>query len=419
MSAIRANWSEHHTFLATNVHQPETIAEVQELVASHAKIGVFGARHSFNGIADSPGDLLSLEHLDRVVAIDAERGTATVEGGIRYAQLGPQLHQAGFALHNLASLPHISVAGAVSTATHGSGDRNANLATAVSALDLVTANGEIISLSRERDGERFLGAVVGLGALGVIVRLTLDLQPSFAVRQEVYEDLSLDRLDAGFDAVMAGAYSVSLFTNWQSPSSQVWMKRRGADEAAPETRFDARLATVQRHPTNDASAATWTEQLGIPGPWYERLTHFRAEFQPGTGAELQSEYFVPRQHARATLRAIAGLQDRIAPILKAAEIRTIAADDLWMSTCQGQDRVAFHFTWDHDWPAVSAVLPLIEARIAPYAARPHWGKLFTQDAAYIRSLYPKRPEFVALARDLDPTGKFRNDFLDRYVFGEE
>ncbi len=418
MIAIKANWSNHHPFVASNVHQPETIAEVQAVVASRAKIGVFGARHSFNGIADSPGDLLSLDRLDKVIAIDAERRTVTAEGGIRYWQLGPALHAAGFALHNLASLPHISVAGAVSTATHGSGDGNANLATAVSALDLVGPNGDIVSLARERDGERFLGAVVGLGALGVIVRLTLDLQPSFEVRQVVYDDLSLDRVDAEFDAVMAGAYSVSLFTNWREPRFQLWMKRRGTEAAAPTTLFGANLAVAGRHPTNNAIAETWTEQRDIPGPWHERLTHFRAEFQPGTGEELQSEYFVPREHARATLRAIASLQDRIAPVLKAAEIRTIAADNLWLSTCYGADRVAFHFTWDHNWPGVSAVLPLIEAQIAPFGARPHWGKLFTQDPAYVRSLYPKLPDFVALARDLDPAGKFHNAFLDTYVFGE-
>jgi xylitol oxidase len=412
------NWAGNHAYLATKIHQPTTVAEVQELVASRPKIRAVGARHSFSAVADTPGELISFDRLDRVVSIDPERRTATVEAGIRYAPLTRELHRAGFALHNLASLPTISVAGAVSTATHGSGDRNGNLATSVAAIDLITADGQIVTLSREHDGERFRGAVVGIGALGVVARLTLDLVPAFDIRQDVYEGLSVERLEADFDAIMGGAHSVSLFTNWRQRAFQVWVKRGEADgaagEAAPDY-FGAKRSSSQRHLINDTPAEYWTEQGGIPGPWYDRLTHFRAEFFPASGAELQTEYFVPRQHARAALREIDALRDRIAPLLAAAEVRSIAGDDLWLSTCYGEDRIAYHFTWLQDVPGVTALLPLLEERLAPFGARPHWGKLFAMPPAHLQSLYPRLPDFRALMQELDPAGKFRNAFVDEYI----
>jgi len=427
MSEGERNWAGNHTFGAARVHRPKTVGQVRDLVAAGSRVRALGARHSFNDIADTPGDLISLERLNRIVALDTSRRTVTVEAGIRYGELGRALNEAGFALHNTASLPHISVAGACATATHGSGDGNGNLATAVASLDVVTAGGDVVTLSRERDEERFRGAVVGLGALGVVTQVTLDVVPAFQVRQAVYEDLLLDQMEAHFDAITASGYSVSLFTDWSGPRiNQVWVKRRVADrddrDAAGEREagearefFGARPATVKRHPIVSLPAEPCTEQLGIPGPWHERLPHFRMEYVPSSGAELQSEYFVPRQHALAAFRAINGLRDQIVPLLQMSEVRTIAADDLWMSTCYQRDSVAFHFTWVLDWPAVAALLPLIEERLAPFDARPHWGKLFTMSPARLGAVSPRLGEFRALARELDPAGKFRNEFLERYL----
>jgi len=421
MDDQRQNWSRHVTFGATTIHHPATLDEVRALVAAASRVRAFGARHSFNAVADTTGDHLSLERLDRV-AIDLERRTVTVEGGIRYGQLVPQLQEAGFALHNLASLPHISVAGAVATATHGSGNRNGNLATAVSAIELVTAEGDVVTLSRARDGDAFLGAVVGLGGLGIVTKLTLDLVPTFAMRQTIYEGLPEATLDDRFDSVLGGAYSVSLFTDWQGGTvNQVWVKRREGVDDMPEegaAYFGARAATRRRNLSESSSRDIFTEQLGIPGPWLDRLPHFRREFAPGTGEELQSEYFVPRRHAAAALRALGTLRDRIAPSLKISEVRTMAADELWMSMAYERDTVGLHFTWKQDWPAVSQILPLIEEGLAPFDARPHWGKLFTMDAARVQSLYPKLPDFRALVNRYDPTGKFRNEFLRTYILGE-
>jgi alditol oxidase len=430
------------------VHAPETVAHVQEIVAGAGRVGMLGSGHSFNDIADTTGDLIALERLNKIVSLDPERRTVTVEAGIKYGALCLALHEAGWAVHNTASLPHISVAGAVATATHGSGDKNGNLATAVAGLELVTADGSVLHLSREKDGDRFKGAVVGLGALGVVTKLTLDVMPAFQMRQYVYQDLPHEQLASNFDAVMGAGYSVSLFTDWTGPRvNQVWIKARhnaspgngatGASTGAatgPEGTIPdedpaalerearafsgARRATAKLHPVARLSAEPCTEQLDVPGPWYERLPHFKMDHTPASGAELQSEYFVSRTHAVAAFQALDKIRDQIAPILIASEVRTIAADDLWMSTAYGGDAVAFHFSWVLDWPPVAAFLPALEAALAPFGARPHWGKLFLIPSAQVCALYPRCDDFRALACELDPGGKFRNAFLDRTVFGE-
>jgi alditol oxidase len=417
----QTNWAENYEYSAVRLHHPETVEQVQELVRRCHKLKALGSRHSFNGIADTTQDCVSLAHFDRVVALDRERRTVTVEAGVRYGPLSQYLHAEGYALHNLASLPHISVAGACATATHGSGPLQGNLATVVSALEIVTADGEVRFFSREQDSETFLGIVVGLGGLGIVTKLTLDILPTFEVRQDVYENLPLAHIDNHFEEIVSSGYSVSLFTDWQSESfSQVWRKTHmtGDTVFAPEpTWFEATLATRPFHPIVSLSAENCTEQLGVCGPWHERLPHFRMDYTPSSGEELQSEYFVPRQHAVAALRAIYELRDQVAPLLQISEVRTIAADTLWMSPCYQQDCVAIHFTWKKDWPAVQNLLPQIEAQLAPLQARPHWGKLFTMQPTQLQSLYPKLPEFQQLLRYYDPKGKFRNAFLDTYLFG--
>jgi xylitol oxidase len=414
------NWAGNIEYSTDRVQTSTSLAQVQDYVKTQPKLKVLGTRHCFNTIADSKDGFLSLKPMDEVIALDPAKRTVTVAGGITYGQLCPYLEGKGFALHNLASLPHISVAGACSTATHGSGQRNGNLATAASGLEVATADGTIVNLSRERDGETFNGAVVGLGALGVITKVTLDIQPSFMMRQYVYEDLPLLELKEHFDAIESSGYSVSLFTDWQKQRiNSVWIKSRVEEgqefHASPEF-YGAKLATRNLHPITALSAENCTEQMGVPGPWYERLPHFRMGFIPSAGKELQSEYFVPRQHAVEAISAVEKLHDQVSPSLLITEIRTIAADHLWMSPCYEQDCVTIHFTWKPDWPAVSKLLPVIERELAPFNARPHWGKLFTTSPAQLKSIYKKMPEFVELSRRYDPQGKFRNDYLNRNIF---
>lgn len=413
------NWAANYRYSAQRLHRPESLEQLQELVRHSRKLKALGSRHSFNHIGDTTADHISLEQMAQIVALDPQRRTVTIEGGMRYGPLGQYLQREGYALHNLASLPHISVAGACATATHGSGDRNGNLATVVSALQVVTANGELHAFSRETDPEMFPGMVVSLGGLGIITQLTLEIEPSFEVQQEIFEQLPMTALDAHFDEITSSAYSVSMFTDWRSASiNQLWLKRRVPAEGLPKLGselFGATAAARQLHPISELPSEPVTTQLSLPGPWCDRLPHFRMEHTPSSGEELQSEYFVPRRHAVAALHAIVELHRHISPLLQISEIRSIAADTLWMSPCYQQDSIGFHFTWKKDWPGVRQVLPLIEAALEQYDVRPHWGKLFTMAPERLQSLYARLPDFRKLLSNYDPEGKFQNEFLEHYI----
>jgi alditol oxidase len=415
------NWSGNYIYSTNRLTAPASAEELIHYIKKHPRFKVLGTRHCFNSIADSKDELLSLEQLSPEMVISSDRKTVTVTAGIRYGQLAEYLQNKGLALHNLASLPHISVAGACATATHGSGNKNGNLSTAVAAMEFITAAGEVVTLSREKDGEQFLGAVIHLGALGVITKITLDIQPSFEVRQDVYENLSLQQLKHDFDKIMETGYSVSLFTGWQHGTvGEVWVKSKietGKPIAAVPDFFGAKPATKNLHPIADISAENCTDQMGIPGPWHERLPHFKMGFTPSSGIELQSEYFVSKEDGYRAIKAVEQLHSTITPHLLISEIRTIDADNFWMSPCYKQPSVAIHFTWKQDWPAVSRLLPLIEAQLAPFNAKPHWGKLFTMAPKRINELYPRLPAFRELIKYYDPEGKFSNDFLVRNISG--
>jgi xylitol oxidase len=410
------NWAGNLTYGTDKLDEATKVEQVQSIIRRQEKLKALGTRHCFNSIADSRDRFVSLKPMHEVVSLDRDKHRVTVEAGITYGQLCPYLDQRGFALHNLASLPHISVAGACSTATHGSGERNGNLATSVAALEFVSASGDVVKLSRDSDGDTFRGAVVGLGALGVITRITLDIEPAYSVRQWVFQDMPLAQMKDHFDEIQRSGYSVSLFTDWQKQRvNEVWIKSR-ADFSAPQEFFGAKLATRNLHPIAELSAENCTEQMGKPGPWYERLPHFRMGFTPSAGKELQSEYFVPRRNAVDAILAVERLRDQVSPHLLISEIRTIAADDLWISTAYKRDSVAIHFTWKPDWSSVRRVLPVIEKELSPYQPRPHWGKLFTLPPADLRSRYERMSEFTRLAAKYDPAGKFRNDFLNTNLF---
>ncbi len=414
----RTNWAGNLTYGTENLHMPGSVDEVRKVVKRCAKLRALGTRHSFNAIADSKDNQISLKRLDHI-ELDEKARTVTVGAGVAYGVLAPYIDSRGYAVHNLASLPHISVAGACSTATHGSGLHNGNLATAVAGLEMVTADGEVVRLTREKDGDRLRGAVVGLGALGIVTSVTLDVQPTFLVAQTVYRDLSFDQLEHHFEDIFGAAYSVSLFTNWQDHrASEVWIKRRagGGTTQSPAEFFGARAAKEKLHPIEGLSPVNCTEQLGIPGPWYERLPHFRMNFTPSSGQELQTEYFVPLEHGYEAVMAVEKLKDQITPHLLITELRTIAADKLWMSMAYERPSLAIHFTWKPEWPEVKEVLPHIEAALEPFGPRPHWAKLFTMAPGQLESHYARLGDFKALAKEMDPAGKFRNEFVERNLY---
>ncbi len=404
------NWAGNVVFGAARINRPSTRDELRRVVAAAAKVRVLGSGHSFNRIADTPDDLVSVAGLTAEADIDSRASTVRVSGGWLYGDLAELLHTSGYALPNLASLPHISIAGAVATGTHGSGVRNGNLATSVRSVELLTADGDELVL--ERSDADFPGVVVSLGALGVVTALTLDIQPTFEVRQNVYEELPFE---APLAEVLADGYSVCLFTDFMAPRfTQVWRKARWS-MAAPERLFGARAATRKHHPIAGADASACTEQFGVPGPWHERLPHFRLGFTPSSGDELQSEYFVPLAAGADALLALARLAPLIAPILLVCEIRAIAADGQWLSPCSGRDSISFHFTWRPLTGQVNAVLPDIEAALGDFDVRPHWGKVFTLSPSAVQAAYPHMATFRSFAADVDPTGKFRNEFVDTYL----
>ena len=410
------NWAGNHRYPAGVIHRPATLDELRAIVSAAPSVHVLGSRHSFNAITDAR-ELVSLEALPPDVVVDRDAGTISFGAGLRYGDLATALAEEELALHNLASLPHISVAGAVATATHGSGNGNGNLATAVAALELVTSEGDVVTARRGEPD--FDGMVVHLGALGALTRLTLDVEPSFDVRQRVFEGLEWDALFEHYDEITAAGYSVSVFSRWGDATEQVWIKSRVTD-APEELRtelFGAPAATMNRHPIIGIDPVNCCPQLGVPGRWSDRLPHFRMGFTPSVGEELQSEYHLPRRHAVEAMRALRGLSAAMRPLNQVTEFRTIAADRLWMSPQYEQDTVAFHFTWVPDQAAVEAVLADMEAVLAPFGARPHWGKLFRAEAPAIAPLYPRLGDFAGLTERLDPRGAFRNEWLETRVLG--
>lgn len=407
------NWAGNVEFSTANFSYPSSVQEVQSIIKKSNSLRMLGTRHCFNRIADSRHQLLSTKRLNKVVSLDPHAKTVTVEGGIKYGELAPYLHEKGYALRNLASLPHISVGGSCSTGTHGSGVKNANLSSQVRELEIVVADGSVVKLSRGRDKD-FQGAVVSLGALGLMTKLTLDLQPTFMMRQNVFESLPLVELQKHFDEIMSAGYSVSLFTDWTKESmNEVWIKSIAEDSSnghqQPEF-FGAHAATHNLHPIAALPAENCTEQMGAPGPWYERLPHFKMGFTPSSGKELQSEFFVPYDHAVEGIMAIQKLGKLISPHLLISEIRTINADDLWISPCHNQKSATIHFTWKPDWAAVSKLLPVIEKALDPFKVKPHWGKMFTLPPELLVSRYEKFADFKKLALHYDPKGKFQNEF---------
>lgn len=412
------NWSGNLQYGFSHLVEPTSIDELRGILSHADAAKAVGSRHSFNAIADTTGVHVSTARLPALIDIDTEGRRVRVPSGMRYGELARELEAAGWALSNLASLPHISIAGAVATGTHGSGDAVGSLASAVTAVQLVTGSGDLVEIGQ--DDPRLAGAVVSLGALGVVTRLELAIQPTFEVAQTVYRGIPLDEVLGDLRAVTSAGYSTSMFTTWRDPDTidQLWVKRRlGVASELPEFITAEQQARELLHPLEGISAESCTEQLSRPGPWLARLPHFKLEFTPSNGEELQSEYLVPRRHAVAAIEAIRGLAGLVSPLLQVCEIRTVAEDALWLSPAYGTDVIGIHFTWKPDQDAVSRVLPRIEEALAPFDARPHWGKLFDVDGTVERvaHLYPRWADFLALREELDPRRIFVNDILARFL----
>ncbi|MDH2412834.1 D-arabinono-1,4-lactone oxidase [Nocardioides sp. CER19] len=406
--SVGTTWAGSHTYAARALRRPTSLDELSALVVAEPRLRALGSRHSFTDLADSPGVLVDVTGLRGEVTIDAARRVARVPAGLRYGDVATTLHEAGWALGALASLPHISVAGAVATGTHGSGNTVGSLASTVAAVELVDGRGSQVRL--ERGDADFAGAVVALGLLGIVTTLELDVEPTYDVSQVVLEGLTWDALLARVDEVTAAAYSVSVFTRWTGDLvGQVWLKERGT----PRELAGTHPAPEQRHMIAGMSVENTTEQLGVPGPWHQRLPHFRMGFTPSAGEELQSEYFVPRARLAEALAAVRAIGHLVEPELLVSEVRTVGGDDLWLSGAYGGDAAALHFTWQRHPAQVLPLVDRLEEVLLPLGARPHWGKVFRARADVVRPRYPRMDDFLDLAARFDPEGRFRNEWTAR------
>lgn len=404
------NWSKNVDFNDRGYLQPESITELQDLIRTNPKIRVRGTAHCFNEIANTSSYAINLSKMPKTIEVDATKKLVRVAAGLTYGELAPILHEQGWALNNLASLPHISIAGSVSTGTHGSGIKNQNLANQVVSLDLVTAQGELRHIDRANPA--FSALVVGLGLGGIVYQYELKIEPTYKVRQVIYPEIPLDILQRNFNQIMGTAYSVSYFTDWSSAHiGNLWCKFRD-DEKIPESVGGSAKADKKFHPIPSVDPVACTDQLGRPGEWHQRIPHFKLEFTPSVGEEIQSEFFVDRKDAAAAIEVVSQLGSEITPLLWITELRTCAADQLWLSGAYERDVLAIHFTWKK-LDAIYPVIEKVEAALRPFNYRPHWGKVFTADATYLKSVYPKMTEFKALTEALDPTLKFENSFTRR------
>jgi len=411
------NWGGNHTYSFARFHEPDTLDELISLVGEATRLRVIGSRHCFNDIGDTDpvaGDLVSLRQLPSHHEVDFESRVVRVPAAASYGELAAGLHAEGWALPNLASLPHISVGGAVATGTHGSGDRCGNLASSVVGLEVIRADGSVVSVNQ---GEpTFPGEVIALGATGVWSHVLLSVEPTYDVAQTVMTSLPWSAALDHLDEVTGAAWSTSLFTSFGGDEvEQVWLKARMTEQPHGGTLFGAQPAPEPLHMLRNGDAAACTDQLGVPGPWHTRLPHFRLEFTPSSGRELQSEYLLPRGNAVDALAAMRELGDLLAPLLQVAEVRTVAEDRLWLSGSYETDVIAIHCTWHPDEPAVRAVLEQVESALLPLGARPHWGKLFLADAGVLAAAYPRLTDFRELAHRVDPRGKFHNPYLHRVL----
>jgi alditol oxidase len=406
----RTNWAGNVVFAGARLHRPDTIDDLRRIVARSGRVRALGSGHSFSGIVDTAGDLVLLDGLPRELRIDSTHSTVTVSAGTSYTELSTELQRAGLALANMASIPDLSIAGACATGTHGSGDDHRVLAASVVALQLVVSDGALVELRLDADRTTFLGSVVALGALGIVIGLTLDVEPAYEMSQRVHLGVPLQEIHDQLDAVFSAGYSVSAFTDWCSGEANVWVKRR-VDRPVPNWTV-GRQASRGVHPIPGMSPDLCTEQLGAVGPWHERLPHFRPGPARGAGNELQSEVFVPRLVAQQAIAALSDMGSVFGTALRISEIRTVRADDLWLSPAYGRDSVAFHFTWTGNAAAVVPLVAAIEERLAPLDPRPHWGKISTMAPQTVIASYERAPDFAQLMVELDPTCTFRNDFVN-------
>jgi L-gulonolactone oxidase len=423
------NWGGNQACTPLSLERPssedELVALVHRAAAAGERVKVVGAGHSFTDIACTDGRMVSLDGYDHFLEVDTRAATVKVEGGITIAALGQALAEVGLAQPNLGDVAYQSIAGAISTATHGTGGRLGNISTQVKALSLVTADG-VLECSAEDNADVFQAARVGLGALGVISTVTLQCVPAFTLRS-IQAPRQLDEvLDAVEDLVAANDHFEFFWIPHSDRVLAITNNRTDAP-AHPPGKVSAYFNDIvmENHAFGllqrlGRANTTWIPALGrVTG----RLLNARdvADVSHRVFANqrlvrfVEMEYALPRPALAAAVRDVRSMIDRQGlRISFPVEVRIAAADDIWLSTASGRDTgyIAVH---------VFQGLPFdryfreVEAIMNGYEGRPHWGKMHYQTAETLRPRYPHWADFIGVRDRLDPEGRFSNAYLDRVL----
>lgn len=414
------NWSGTVQYESSSLHFPRSSEALARIIKENDRVKVLGTGHAFSRIADTTGAHISLDEMKAIFPIDHEHQTVSFEAGVTFKELAEYLERQGYAIANYASLPHISIAGAIATATHGSGEKNGSLATLVREFELVDGRGEVHHISKDKTPDLFAASVVSLGVLGVVTRITLDILPRFTIRQDVYKNVDAQTVLDSFDEVQDMGYSVSLFTKWQNPKSleKLWIKSIVEDPARefPQMLFGGTWSNENLHPCSGESAERCTPQCGVSHSANYSLPHFLGEETPSSGNEIQTEFFVPRSKTQEAMQALLNNGHIFTDdIIHVSEVRTIAPDNHWMSPFYEQESVGIHFTWKNEpeklASVISQVQKILQDAIGDTPLRAHWAKV--HNLSDIRSSLPRFDDFRGLIRVYDPQGKFRNGYSVR------
>lgn len=425
------NWARNQECAPAAVETPESTLEVREAVrrarVAGQRVKVVGTGHSFTSIACTDGRLLRLDRLDRVLDVDPDAGSVTVEGGIPLWKLNEQLALRDLALENLGDIDQQTIAGAIATSTHGTGRTFGGLATQVRGLELVTADGDLVRCSADEEPELFHCARVGLGALGIVTQVTLAVVPAFSLhmveRPERFETVLAD-LDAAVDG-----HDHFEVEHWFPHTDACLVKELDRTEAPLRTRstlaawrddillgnyvFGALCAIGKRSPDRIPQLARFaTTQLGRTD-LVDRSD--RVFCSPRLIKFVEMEYAINRADAEVALRRVRELiEDEDLKISIPLELRFAAADDIPLSTAHGRE-TAYLAVHVYQGMPHEQYFRGVEAIMDELGGRPHWGKLHWQTAATLAPRYPEWDRFAAARHRLDPDGAFANDYLDRVL----
>ncbi|MDI5980821.1 D-arabinono-1,4-lactone oxidase [Amycolatopsis magusensis] len=426
------NWAGTATASPQRVHKPRGLAEISEAVTDVAvdgrRVRALGSGHSFTPIAVADSDALSLVHWTGVASVDLEAKRVTVRSGTTLRELNAELDRLGLAMTNLGDIDAQTIAGAISTGTHGTGARFGGIATQIAALELVLADGTVVGCSADRRPELFHAARVGLGALGVISTVTLQCEPAYVLAAEERAEPLEGVLESFHDQADANDHFEFY---WFPYGRDALVKRNNRQPAGtePEPLSRTRQFVDYRIMENTAFGALCRIGRTVPklvkplGKFASSVLSAREYsdtshrvFVTHRGVRfVESEFAIPRESLHDVFGELRALVPKLEnPVAFPVEVRVAAADDIWLSTAHGRDSayIAIHQFVGMPYREYFAAFEKIASAAA---GRPHWGKMHNLDASALRERYPHFDDFLKVRKEVDPSGVFTNDYLDRVL----